>query len=348
MNNKNKHNEENKLLIKTLIFLLIILCILIITFSIDALLKFNPDSFNQNIAEVKPDLCKLSNCEWMMVYVKGYFTGQIYGKKSNDNGITWKEPFKIGRLYGDTPHIISTKNDTIIVTSSYAEGSDENICRYIKSFDNGKTWSKVKYVNYSNIGFCSGLNKVEDIVYLCGGNWSLNQSKTKVYPQASLGKYDEINDSFNLLYRFNDSKLVDEWDFLCIDNNHWVAYFRGLEEKTFRVETYNKGINWASPVDITQSIGFLKYPIAEKLEENLFILSGEESTDNKSNIVFWLSNDGINWINKTIIQNGFRNVTETGSPTFIYDNKTIFISYHHGKWGDASSEVNIYHKRIQL
>lgn len=285
-----------------------------------------------------------------MVYVKGYFTGQIYGKTSINNGITWKEPFKIGKLYGDTPHMIVTNNGSIIVTSSYAEGSDENICRYVKSYDNGKTWSTVKYVMYNSIGFCSGLNKVGGIVYLCGGNWSLNQSKTKVYPQASLWKYNEINDSFNLVYRFNDSKLVDELDFLCIDNNHWVAYFRGLEEKTLRVETYNKGISWSNPVDITESIGFLKYPIAEKLEENLYILSGEESTFNKSNIVFWLSNDGLNWFNKTIIQYGVKHVTETGSPSIIYDydNKSIFITYHHGKWGDASSEVNIYNKRIQL
>lgn len=292
----------------------------------------------------KPNVCRLKDEGILIVYVAGYHVGQILGRISYDNGKNWGNIFPVGQLYGDTPKCIGLDDGSFLVTVSRWENTDLNQCEYSLGYNNGRSWTTPRPISINKIGFCSSIDQIGKDVYLCGGNWALNYSHSQYSnPQPTLWRYNPVKRTFTLVHQF-DSKVHSEWDFVELNKNHWVGYFRGNDNKTTRMESFDMGHTWVNET-IIEDLGYITYIGVDKLSNEKYILFGIlRNETGYGELMYRLSDDGFDWEDKNVIQQASAKGNTLGGASLLDCGESIIFFYHFGVKG---GDIDIYQKEIE-
>lgn len=256
----------------------------------------------------------------------------VYYKRSTDNGTNWSNDLKINDVdsFANNPVIAVSEPNVHIIWND--ERSDTTNLYYIKSTDNGSTWSSNIRLVTNKIGIGSSIVCNDSKIYVA---WTDTQSgNAEIYFKFST---DNGNNWSNNIRRTNNI-LASQFPTIDVSDNTihmvWLEQYTGYE--LFYSKSTNNGLTWSDSVRIVSnnspwvpsiSVSGVNIHVACRLQTtvNLFNISYKRSTNNGQN---WDSGFAISTSNFA----GMPSIESYGSVVHIV-------------WGDERSPGNgIYYR----
>ena len=305
-----------------------------------------------------PDAVMMSNGNILIAYGNG--TGHSGGHSieiaiSTDNGSTWGSRQTIvaddGEKNADLGLCVSS-NGTVILTHRKNGDSAE----WYVSYDNGTTWVSKGAILGSTFAV-TGLKLINGVVYGAATKESggYNASVIKSTDNGSTWERVSWIDDYD-----TTNKANSEWDFVNINDTHWIAVFRAEPRSTLmttiQAETFDAGVTWENFTNITADIGNIAVtdPNLCYIRSDVILLHTSGGLTNASDVgignatCFFSIDDGTTWINQTnYYEWGSLPVADPdggydGSVPYIDDEKALLIVYG----GNTSGRCDIWSRWV--
>ncbi|MBK7104646.1 MAG: exo-alpha-sialidase [Ignavibacteriae bacterium] len=237
-------------------------------------------------------------------------------RRSEDNGITWKE---IERIV-DYPFCQSASDPSFIVDKITGEiflffnfmnlktEKDIYYLKYISSTDNGKTWSSPKDISTQII---KPENK-KDFQFITSGNGIQVSSGKLLHTLVNLNKglyiFGSDDHGKNWYVIDNPINPADESKIVELDNGNWMVNSRvnKLGKRYIHISN-DEGKTWKSNIDSTLidpgcNASLINYKFGEN---NILLFSNAKSKDERNNMSISISYDeGKTWTLEKLIYSG--------------------------------------------
>jgi len=265
-----------------------------------------------------PGISRMPNGNLIVTWCNGTSHGSACkdsARISTDNGTTWESCFNVysGSCQNTDPQTVTTANGTIICCHGHQAGGCcpvGSTAYYDVSYDNGTTWHSKGRMNPTNesILLVTSLKLINGVVYAtCSDPY--NGYGATIMKTTNNGSSWEWHGQINPATGAND-----EWDFLPLNNTHWIAIIRNHPPdspptETYWADSYDAGKTWTNITNVYDKFNSaIQDPNLNWLnkEERIIILHGRNYTGgcgaSITNTAYWISSDeGQTWTNYTVI-----------------------------------------------
>ena len=265
-----------------------------------------------------------------VVWEEGAPPGEIFFRRSTDNGASWSAAVNISNNSGDSgsPKISVDSSGNINVV--WMDNDPGNRDTYFTcSEDNGATWSQVKNVSNSTDDSFN-----PDIAIDNSGNinivWRENATNFDVYYSRSTNN----GGSWSQVKNISNSTSISDFPAIAVDsagniNVVWVDISTGVWDVLFS-RSSNNGAGWSTAVNITSNAGNSFQPtIAVDSAGNINVVWGDDTPGNHDVYFSRSLDDGSTWTAFLNISNNAGNsyypavgVDSTGNINIVWQDYT--------------------------
>jgi len=265
-----------------------------------------------------PGLCRMENGNLLVTWCNGtthWSECHVCGRISTDDGVTWGDTFTIysGTCQNSDPEVRATSNGTVVCVHHHGTGgcADVSEALYEVSYDNGSTWHNMGRVNPTNGSayLCTSLKLVGYTLY---GTFSdpINGYHSTIMKTTNNGT------SWQWHGQVGSANANDEWDFLPLNETHWIAVIRNWPapsppDESYQAESFDAGVTWTNITNIYDKIGCqIEDPNLNWLNENerIILLHGRNHSCDACgaqnwSTMYWISTDeGNTWQEQTSVE----------------------------------------------